>query len=106
MKLLDANGVEAVRRLVQDEQMRVREQGECDSQPLLHAHGETARALAAHVAEPRFGKYLVDTLLGQAEERRADAQVLPCREIGVERRLFDERADAVEVVAAPAGGCR
>ena len=81
--------------------MRVREQGERDSQPLLHAHGETARTLDAHVAESHFGKYFVDALLGQAEERRADAQVLPRREIGVERCLFDERANAVEVVALP-----
>ena len=100
-QLLNAHRIKAVGRLVQDQQPRMTHQRERDPQTLLHAHRELARALPARFGKSHRGQRLVDTAFGNAQKRRAHAQVLPRRQVVVQRGRLDERPDIVQVVARP-----
>ena len=100
-QLLDADGVKAVSGLVQDEQSRVGEKRQRDAQTLPHAQAELASPLFASAREVHRLEHLVDARLGQAQERGSHAQVLGRREVGIDGRRLDERADPVEVLAPP-----
>ena len=56
----DALGVQAVDRLVEDDDRRVAEQRDGDAQPLAHAEGELADALAGDRLQPDEAEHLVD----------------------------------------------
>lgn len=71
------------------------------AQALPHAHREAPGALLPGVREVHGGKHLIYAALRKAQQRGAHAQVLARGEVGVERRLLDEAADCVEVLAAP-----
>lgn len=100
-QIFDADGVESVGGLVQDEELRVNEKRKREPQSLLHAHRERPDALLARVGEVDDVQHLVDTAFRQSEHRGTHAQVFGGGEVGVERRALDERADFVEIVAAP-----
>ncbi|GAA3354169.1 hypothetical protein GCM10020366_09970 [Saccharopolyspora gregorii] len=57
---MDAFGVEPVDRLVEQQDLRVAEQGGGDAEPLRHAEGEPAGALPRDLAEPDHVEDLVD----------------------------------------------
>ena len=100
-QLLDADGVEAVGGLVEHEQAWPGDQRQREPQALPHAHREAPGALLPGVREVHGGEHLIYAALGKAQQRGAHAQVLARGEVGVERRLLDEAADCVEVLAAP-----
>ena len=56
----DALGVQAVDRLVEDDDRRVAEQRDGDAQPLAHAEGERADPLAGHRRQADQVEHLVD----------------------------------------------
>ena len=53
-------GVQARRGLVQDQQLRIAQQGLGQQYPLLHAAGEAADLLVAHIQKIGHGKHPVD----------------------------------------------
>ena len=62
----DAVGVEAVGRLVEQQDLRVAEQGAGEGEALPHAEGEPAGALVGGRLEPDLGQHLVDPAAGIA----------------------------------------
>ena len=70
----DALGVQAVDRLVEDDDPRVAEQGDGDAEPLAHAEGELADPLPGHLGRPDELEHLVDARAGMpllaASQRR------------------------------------
>lgn len=48
-KFLNADRIETVSRLVQNQQLGVVKQGDGDAEPLLHPHGELAGAFSPNV---------------------------------------------------------
>ena len=100
-QLLDADGVEAVGRLVEHEQTWPGDQRQREPQALPHAHREAPGALLPGVREVHGAEHLIYAALWNAQQPGAHAQVLARGEVGVERRLLDEAADCVEVLAAP-----
>ena len=90
----DAGGVEAVGRLVEDEDPGVSQQGVRDAEPLTHPEGV--------VADPAPGlrrgqadqlQHLVDPAAREPHHLLAQAQDLPTRTPGVLRRGVEEHAD-------------
>ncbi len=98
---LDADGVEAVGGLIEHEQAWPGDQRQREPQALPHAHREAPGALLPGVHEVHGGEHLIYAALGKAQQCGAHAQVLARGEVGVKRRLLDETADCVEVLAAP-----
>ena len=95
--LVDALRVEAVRRLVEDQQRRVAEQRGGDAEALLHAERVGAVAVVAAVAEPDGVEQGGDPLDRVTADRGEHAQVLAAAEGRVERRALDHRPDARQV---------
>ncbi len=93
--LHDAAGVEAARRLVQDEHLGLADERHRQAQTLLHAHGQVlARAVPrvgkAHLLEHPAGRVLA----GHALLDAAALQVPLHAQVRVEARLLDYAADA------------
>src|SRR5579875_327892 len=71
-------GIQAVGRLVEDQQLRVAEQGVGDPQPLAHAERVLADALARRgLVEPDELQHLVHARVGNAEQLRGAGEGLP-----------------------------
>jgi hypothetical protein len=90
--------VEAVRRLVQYQQLARLEQGRGDGQALLHAERVTAVPLPCgsgqpHPVERRGDAGVRGPRFGGTVGRVYPAQVVPPRQIRVERRTLDQRTD-------------
>src|SRR5436305_3261223 len=89
--------VEAVRRLVQEQEPRVADEGGGDSEPLPHALRVATDAVVRPVAEVDELEQLVDPGASSvAVESRAQFEVLAAAEVGIEVRRLDEARDAVE----------
>ena len=71
-ELEDARRVEAVHRLVEDEQVRVREQAARDAEALAHAHRVRLHAIACAVRQPDALDRRPDALKGVAPARGGD----------------------------------
>ena len=103
-ELEDAGGVEAVHRLVEDQQLRVGEQAARDAEALAHPHRVRLDAVVRAVGQADALERGVDARERLAAARRGDdAEVLASREVAVEARLLDDRADARERLGAPLG---
>ena len=107
--LAGALRVEAVGRLVEDEQVAGCEQRRGDGEPLPHAERVGAVALPgrgqqAHPVERRVDAPARGARVGQQVGGVEPGQVGPAREVGVERRALDERADPGQGVARPPCG--
>ena len=84
---------QALRRLVQEEQLRPREEGADDGEHLLLAPGEQPSLAIQHLAELR--KALEHALQGPARARPAsDLQVLPRGEVGEDAARLGHEGDA------------
>jgi hypothetical protein len=95
----DALRVQAVDRLVEQEHLRVAEEGGCDAEPLSHAEGEAARALLRHLAQPDEVEYLVDpSPLDRVGLRDPDQMVVRAAP-AVQSAGLEQRADLVQRVA-------
>src|SRR6185437_1972707 len=101
-ELLDAARVEAVGRLVEDQQLRVGQQAPRDAQALAHAHRVLRDAVVAArgEADPRQRRRDPRRDL-RAAGGRHHAQVLAPRQVHVKARLLDDRADAPERLDPP-----
>ena len=92
-----AGGVEAGRRLVEQQELRVAQQRGRDAEPLLHAVRVAADAILAAVGELDQLEHLLDAAARRAAvEIGEQPQVAPAREVGIEARPFDEARHAVE----------
>src|SRR5207247_5286029 len=94
-ELEDAGRVEAVHRLVEDQELRVGEQAAGDSKPLPHPHRVGANTVVGALAEADA----VDRRLDATEAFPPaggcnDAEVLAACEVTVEPRLVDNGTDA------------
>lgn len=95
-----AFGVEAVQRLVEQQDVGVADKRQRQAQPLLHAHGEALGLFAsaggagcvrgkAHGAEQLGG---AATRVHKTERQAFDHEVVEGAEVGVDAGLLDERA--------------
>ena len=90
--LVDPGRVQAVGRLVEDQQLRFLEQGGGDGQPLLHAQRVRLEQVAAAVEQAGGLEHLVHPSLRGADRPGEQAQVAPAAERREERRRLDDRA--------------
>ena len=92
--LVYARRVEAVGRLVEQEQGRPAHERGGDAEALLHAEREVPDSFAAHgrVVEADDLQHLVDLGLGQSAQLPHDFEVLTRREVRVAARALDERS--------------
>jgi hypothetical protein len=84
--LPDAGGVEAVRRLVEDEQFRLLQQRARDRQPLAHAERVTLHAVVAAAVQADAVEDLVDAGPRNAADAGQQFQVAPAGEVREELR--------------------
>ena len=98
--LADALRVQAVRRLVQHEQLRLAQQRSGQAEPLPHAERVRLDRPAAHAAEADLLQRLVDPAAAGGRPLRVPAaarvqqqQVGPPAQVPVRRRPLDQRAD-------------
>ena len=91
--LLDPGGVEAVSRLVQDQQLRVPGQRHRDAEPLLHAQGVGALEAVLVLGEADQGKGAFGLLPAQPQHAGDHRHVLGAREVPVAGWALDHGAD-------------
>ena len=104
-ELEDAGGIEAVDRLVEDQQLRVAQQAAGDAEPLAHAERVACRRVpSAAPAEADALERRVDAPVGvMAARGGVHMEVLAARQVRMEARLLDDRPDAGERSARSRG---
>ena len=102
---VDALRVEAVGRLVEDQHLRLAQQGGRDAEALAHAEGVVAHAAAGLlVGEADEGEHLLDAGLRDADRHRRDAEHLAAGAAGVLGRGVEHDADLAAGVVQLAVG--
>ena len=106
---LDALGVEPVRGLVEDQDLRVPEKGGGQLEALPHPQGELAHPASGNVREPDQRQRLVHPRPGQSRTDGHHPQVVLCPAARVEAGRLEDGAHVVDGmvqidVAAPAEG--
>ena len=97
-------GVEAVHRLVEDQQLGVPEEAGGDAETLAHAHGVLRHLVVGPVQDADALECRLDAALGRRlARRRQDLQVLAAGQVAVEAGLVDDGADAGQRQVAMAG---
>ena len=100
----DPGRVQAVVRLVEDQDLRVAEQGCGDRQPLTHAHRVALHTPVGGVAEPDRGQDLLDAVGGMVSRDGQDPQVVSCAATRMEGGVLEHGAHPgaglVELVVA------
>ena len=89
----DAVGVEAVGRLVEQQDLRVAEQRAGEGEALAHAEREAAGALVGRRLEPDLGEHLVDPAGGDAAEGGHGPEVVAGGAAGVHAAGVEDGAD-------------
>ena len=90
----DAGRVEAVGRLVEEEELRVAEQRRGDPQPLLHAERIGGHRVPRAVAQADQVEQLLDPLVGGPRAGCGQrTQVFAAAQVRIEGRRFDESTD-------------
>ncbi len=90
-------GVQAARRLVEQEQARGAQQCGGDAQPLTHASGIATHPTAGSLAESHAFQHLVDEARGHlAVELGQQCQVRGTGQVGIEAGLLHEPGNVVE----------
>ena len=89
----DAVGVEAVGRLVEQQDLRVAEEGAGQGEALAHAEREAAGALVGGRLEADLGQDLVDPVGRDVAHRGHGPQVVPGRAAGVHAAGVEDGAD-------------
>ncbi len=96
-ELEDAGRVEPVHRLVEDQQLGIRQQAARDAEALAHAERVGADLVVGAGAEADALERGVDAAVRRAVAGGGvDVEVLAAGEVAVEARLLDDRADAGE----------
>src|SRR4029077_3682215 len=88
--------VEAVARLVEHHRLRVAKERLRDAEPLAHAEGELAAALARHLVQPDEVDELGDSALWNPVRLREREQVVVRGPAGVDGARLEQRADLVQ----------
>jgi hypothetical protein len=105
-ELVDPGRIESVRRLVEDQKLRVGEQAAGDPESLAHPERVALHALVRSLREPRARQGSVDAGVGLGLARRRDhREVLASGQVAVEAGLLDDRPDAGQGLG-PVGGHR
>jgi len=91
--LLDADGVEAVRRFVKYQQRRIGQQRCGDTEALTHAERVTLGGVVGAGGQSDDVEHDIDSCRGDGADIGEQSQVLACRERWVERRRVDQCAD-------------
>ncbi|HEY2936782.1 MAG TPA: hypothetical protein VGJ25_09280 [Gaiellaceae bacterium] len=105
-ELLHAGRVQPVHRLVEDQQLRIAEQRPGDAQALAHTERVRLDLLVGAPGEADAVEGTCDALVRlRLAGGRDDVEVLAAREVVVEARFLDDRADAGQCFR-PAGGHR
>ena len=98
---MDTGRIESVRRLIEQQQLRVGEQRPTDAKALAHAKRVAANALVRPLGQANPLQRPVDAGLGLgATDSRGDLKVLAPGQKRVEARLLHDRADVGERRAA------
>jgi len=92
----DTRGIEAVGRLVEDQQRRIAKQRRGDREPLLHPEGVGLHRILGAVAEPDPLERRVDRGAALAVDQREDLEVPAAAEPREHRRRLDDRADTTD----------
>ena len=93
--LRDADGVQAVDGLVQNQQLRVVHHRQGDGQPLLHTQGVLEKELFIPVGQSyQIQGVLNSPLIFQSPQGSENAQVLRSRQVGIKAGGFNQAADA------------
>ena len=96
-----AERIQAIDRLIEDQQLRIGDQGQRDPEPLPHAEGEVLDLLAAGPAEPhQLQQVLLDGRVGHAPLQPVQVHVLRRGHPAVQAGGLDQRADTGEVLLA------
>ena len=93
---VDAFGVEAVGRLVQDEDVGIAEERGGEPEPLPHAEREAADTPTGGALQPDLGEDLVDAVVGETGGGGEDAQVVAGSAAGMEARRLEHGADVTD----------
>ena len=88
----DPLGIEAVDRLVEEQDRWIAEKCRPDSEALGHAEREAARATSRNLGEPDELEHLVDPALGQPVAAREPQQVIAGASPGMGRARVEKRA--------------
>jgi hypothetical protein len=88
------SGVEAVRRLIEDQQRRITQQGRGDRQPLLHPERVRLDRVLRAVAQPDPFERCVDRYVALAVDPGEDLEVPAAAEPREHRGRLDDGADA------------
>ena len=103
-ELEDAARVEAVDRLVENQQLGIGEQAARDAEALAHAERVARNALLGSIGKADPCERAVDPGIGPHVAGRGDhREILAAAEETVEAGLLDDRADARERLGAPRG---
>ena len=89
----DPLGIEAVRRLVQHQQLGLAEQSGGDAQALSHAERIATDFASCRIRQLHFGENLVETRRRDPGRRCEDSQVVPPAACGVVVRRLEHCAD-------------
>jgi len=92
-KPADAVGIEAVGRLVEQEDLRVTQERTRQRQPLPHAEREPARPLVCCRLESYVAQHLLDPPGRNAAEGGCRPQMVPGRAAGVHAAGVEDRSD-------------
>ena len=103
----DALGIEAVDRLIEDQDFRVTEQRRSDTEALPHTERERARPAMRRLGQTNHLEHLVDTSSRQRIRVGKPDEVVARAATGMHRARVQQRADLVQrkskaAVAAPA----
>ena len=96
--LHDPRRIEPVRRLVEDEQVRVGEEGGGDAEALLHPEREALHRLAVAPGQPDLREHSVNSGKREAAQAGERHEVRPRRQARDERWALDQDADPRGVV--------
>ena len=83
--LVHPGGIEAVHRLVEQQQLTLPEQREREAKALLHAKGVRADEMTAPILETGEGQHTVDLAPRRVQDATGDLEVLAARQVGIER---------------------
>jgi hypothetical protein len=105
----DAGRIEPVRRLVEDQHLRIPEQRAGDREPLAHAHRVALHAAIGGALELDVAEHLADTAGRVLSGDGQDPQMVAAGPAGMKGRVFEHGSDVgtgpVELlVAAPPEG--
>ena len=90
---MDARGVKAVGRFIQNEDRRTAQQRPGEAKPLFHTQGILLCEAISKFGQPHQLQGVLHGVLTQAQNPAYHIQVFPARQVGIERGGLNERAN-------------